>query len=58
MTINIKIQLYITISEPNNAIEMYKNADRPDDMIRLISQFHSDELQVFFLESSFCIQVG
>lgn len=49
MTINIEIQLYITISEPNNAIEMYKNADRPDDMIRLISQFHSDELQVFFL---------
>lgn len=38
-------ELYIALDEPNKAIAMYKQAERVDDMMRLISRFHSNEVQ-------------
>lgn len=39
-------QLYIAIGEPNRAIAMYKNADRLEEMMRLVEHFHSEQLDV------------
>jgi intraflagellar transport protein 172 len=35
-------KLYITISDPHQAIQMYKRIKNYDNMIRLIQEFHSD----------------
>lgn len=35
-------KLYITISEPNQAIQMYKRIKNYDQMVRLIKEYHPD----------------
>nr|CDJ87483.1 intraflagellar transport protein 172 homolog [Haemonchus contortus] len=38
-------QLYVSIGMSNRAVLMYKNADRNDDVIRLVEKYHGEHLQ-------------
>ena len=38
------LRLYLTVKEPDLAINMYKKLRQYDNMIRLVSVFHSDLL--------------
>ncbi|KAK6046896.1 hypothetical protein COOONC_15599 [Cooperia oncophora] len=38
-------QLYISIGMSNRAVLMYKNAERNDDVIRLVEKYHGEHLQ-------------
>jgi hypothetical protein len=39
-------KLYIALEAPDQAIAMYKQADRIDDMMRLMSKFYAGEVTV------------
>lgn len=41
-------KLYLTIKEPDMAINMYKNNRQYDQMIKLVSIYHKDLLSTFF----------
>ncbi|KAJ1353159.1 Intraflagellar transport protein osm-1 [Parelaphostrongylus tenuis] len=38
-------QLYVSIGMSNRAVLMYKNAERNDDVIRLVEKYHGEHLQ-------------
>ncbi|WKY15558.1 hypothetical protein Q1695_000775 [Nippostrongylus brasiliensis] len=38
-------QLFVSIGMSNRAVLMYKNADRNDDVIRLVEKYHGEHLQ-------------
>ncbi|VDN19236.1 unnamed protein product [Cylicostephanus goldi] len=38
-------QLYVSIGMSNRAVMMYRNAERNDDVIRLVEQYHGEHLQ-------------
>ncbi|KAI1724366.1 intraflagellar transport protein osm-1 [Ditylenchus destructor] len=38
-------ELYVQIGEPNRAIQMYKSANRLEEMMVLVERFHSEKLQ-------------
>lgn len=37
-------ELYVAIGEPNRAISMHKNANRIEEMMRLVERFHSEHV--------------
>jgi len=42
------LKLYIALGAPDQAIAMYKQADRTDDMMRLMAIYYSGEVTVRF----------
>ncbi|VDM52610.1 unnamed protein product [Angiostrongylus costaricensis] len=42
---NYKTKLFVSIGMSNRAVLMYKNAERNDDVIRLVEKYHGEHLQ-------------
>uniref|UniRef100_A0A914Y021 Uncharacterized protein n=1 Tax=Panagrolaimus superbus TaxID=310955 RepID=A0A914Y021_9BILA len=42
-------QLYISFGEPAKAIAMYKEANRMDEMMKLVEKYHGDRVEVISL---------
>ncbi|XP_070491879.1 intraflagellar transport protein 172 homolog [Chironomus tepperi] len=43
-------KVYITMSQPDKAIEMYKNVEMYDAMIRLVERYHKEHLEATHLQ--------